>query len=164
VQRAPELGDQPRQARLGDVGVAPDARLQLVLGDGVGPVLQQRAQQLEGLGGEVDGAVAANEKPPRRVEHEVVEADLHGLLPGPPRFADAKYGLVWRDCAVHTTDALGARRYRILECLGAGANGEVYLAEDTRLHRQVALKTILAASGVEPEEMRRRMLREARAA
>jgi serine/threonine-protein kinase len=54
--------------------------------------------------------------------------------------------------------------YRILERLGAGANGEVYLAEDTRLHRRVALKTLAGTARIEASEVRRRLLREARAA
>jgi eukaryotic-like serine/threonine-protein kinase len=53
--------------------------------------------------------------------------------------------------------------YRVLESLGTGGMGAVYLAEDTRLPRKVALKFI-AESGASDPLARERLLREAEAA
>jgi len=53
--------------------------------------------------------------------------------------------------------------YRILSELGAGGMGEVYLAEDTRLNRKVALK-ILPADVAANEDRMRRFVQEAKAA
>src|SRR5712692_8633900 len=54
-------------------------------------------------------------------------------------------------------------RYEIRSQLGAGGMGEVYLADDTRLHRKVALK-VLPAELTQHKDRLRRFEQEAQAA
>src|ERR1051325_585914 len=54
-------------------------------------------------------------------------------------------------------------RYQILSALGAGGMGEVYLAEDIRLNRKIALK-VLPSDLINNRERLRRFEQEARAA
>jgi serine/threonine-protein kinase len=57
-------------------------------------------------------------------------------------------------------DSIG--HYRIIRKLGAGGMGEVYLALDTKLDRQVAIKVLLPAS-LADETLKKRLLKEAQA-
>jgi eukaryotic-like serine/threonine-protein kinase len=69
--------------------------------------------------------------------------------------------------ASEKADNLGAGnllgRYRIVEKIGAGGMGEVYLAEDTTLERAVALKVLLAEIAGDEDRVRR-FVQEAKAA
>ncbi|HEV7897378.1 MAG TPA: serine/threonine-protein kinase [Planosporangium sp.] len=65
------------------------------------------------------------------------------------------------------TQPLLAERYRLVRSLGQGGMGRVWLARDEVLHRDVAIKEVIPPEGLtaqERDEMRRRTLREARAA
>jgi serine/threonine protein kinase len=60
------------------------------------------------------------------------------------------------------TEGTVVDHYRIIEKIGAGGMGEVYLAEDTRLKRKVALK-FLPTQFVSDSDFKARFLREAEA-
>lgn len=67
-----------------------------------------------------------------------------------------------RDTAISISERFG--RYEIQKVLGQGAMGAVYLARDTQLDRDVALKIPKFGEGVERDDLLERFYREARAA
>jgi serine/threonine protein kinase/curli biogenesis system outer membrane secretion channel CsgG len=115
---------------------------------------------------------------------ELIEAaHAHGLQREPPLRADRVEGLIERLKALNPTtmiavpsdpctpllappqapDEIGRLgAYRVRQVLGSGGMGIVYLAEDTRLQRPIALK-VLRPALAEDVRIRQRFLREARA-
>lgn len=55
------------------------------------------------------------------------------------------------------------KNYKIISLLGEGGMGKVYLAEDTKLHRSVAIK-FLPSHSIADEQANKRLIREAQAA
>ncbi len=67
---------------------------------------------------------------------------------------DAAAGLLAERRALLTPGTM-VKRYQILGLLGKGGMGEVYLAEDTELHRRIALKILPSDFTRDPDRVRR---------
>src|SRR5712691_9692022 len=89
-----------------------------------------------------------------------------------PHCANSRFSLsscanlpLWRKKARMSELSAGASlsHYRIVSKLGAGGMGEVYLAQDTKLDRKVALKILPAELAANQDRMRR-FTQEAKAA
>jgi serine/threonine protein kinase/TolB-like protein len=76
---------------------------------------------------------------------------------------NAAQDLVARGTAAPISPGTEIDHYQIISLVGAGGMGQVYLAEDTRLKRKVAIK-MLSGSRIHDESGLRRFEREARAA
>ena len=109
--------------------------------------LAQACAADEGLRSEVESLLAS---------HDPSDNFIKSLAP------DLAAGLLAESQArLATGQSVG--NYRVMALLGAGGMGEVYLTEDTRLGRRVALKLLPAQFTTEPDRLRR-FEREARAA
>jgi len=101
----------------------------------------------EQMRNEVESLIAAHEPPDRLIDKPVLE--VAAPLPAT------------QESEVRTGRAIGP--YKIISQLGRGGMGEVYLAQDSRLGRRVALKMLPAGFRTDEERLRR-FKQEARAA
>ncbi|MGH9848144.1 MAG: serine/threonine-protein kinase, partial [Blastocatellia bacterium] len=109
----------------------------------------------------LDRACAGDEQLRRELESLLAAHDRAGdFLDAPALEAEAK-GIAARQARSRAGQQLG--HYRILERIGAGGMGEVYLAEDARLDRKVALKLLPDQFTTDVERLQR-FVREAKAA
>src|SRR2546425_824571 len=77
--------------------------------------------------------------------------------------ASAREAKSWRPLSLTIAPGTNVGHYKVIDSLGVGGMGEVYLARDTRLGRKIALK-FLSAEFTKDEERVRRFQQEARAA
>lgn len=101
----------------------------------------------------LDEACAGDQSLRQQVESLLAFYEQAGSFPespaaqiGAPLVTDAPAKLA-------TGDAMGP--YRILSQIGSGGMGEVYLAQDTRLGRKIALKLLSVSFTNDPERLRR---------
>jgi Tol biopolymer transport system component/serine/threonine protein kinase len=111
---------------------------------------------------EVESLLAAYDRAATFIEAPALELAARGLAADGSRAASSSAASPAASPAGATVGrVLGP--YRVLSLIGAGGMGEVYLARDTRLGRQVALKILPAVFTRDPQRVSR-FEREARAA
>lgn len=109
----------------------------------------------------LEGACGGDEYLRHEVESLLSSHEKEGRFIDSPAYEVAAESLVDNQGSLASGQTLGS--YRILSTLGQGGMGEVYLAEDARLDRKVALKFLPPSFGSEPDRLRR-FEREVRAA
>src|SRR5688572_1807970 len=122
-----------------------------IFGEALGVAPQNRA-------GFLDKACGDDEPLRREVESLLSSHESAGSFMETP--AVAKVAAVIEAETKHLERGLNFGHYEIIEQIGEGGMGEVYLAKDTRLNRQVALK-LLAAHISEDENRASRFRQEA---
>ena len=110
----------------------------------------------------IDSACGGDEAARREVSQLISAHEETGEFLDAPAFEVAAKSLAGSE-PEGLVDGQAVSHYRVIRALGAGGMGEVYLAEDTRLRRRVALKLLPASFTDETQRVRRFEL-EARAA
>jgi eukaryotic-like serine/threonine-protein kinase len=103
-------------------------------------------------------AACAGDADLRQEVEELLAADAQaeGFIETPP--ADLAAGVIAQEPTSSATDAVVGQQighYQVLSLLGRGGMGEVYLAQDTRLRRKIALKLLPAQYTQDPARVRR---------
>lgn len=113
--------------------------------------LDEACADHDSLRNQVEALIAADEKARSFIESPAIEVEARGVASDQEK----------ADTAMTSGETIS--HYRIISPLGSGGMGEVYLAQDTRLSRQVALK-LLPEYFTRDRDRLRRFQQEARAA
>jgi serine/threonine protein kinase/Tfp pilus assembly protein PilF len=111
----------------------------------------------------LDQACAGDDVLRREVESHIAHQQQASKFLEEPAFKHAADLITDTQAETESMEGRTISHYSILRKLGAGGMGEVYLADDTNLHRKVAIKFLTAESTAD-RRANKRLIREAQAA